>query len=174
MNEFLLGLRRSLTFLGLGSPPVPDLLDVGMPAPAFTLTDENRVAHHLSDYSGRWLALYFYPKDGTIGCVMEARGFRDEIERFRERDVRVVGISVDDADRHRQFIDRHDLPFTLLSDPGGRVAGRYGARVGLLGKVYARRQTFLIDPEGVIRHMWRTVSPRGHAEDVLAVLDALR
>ena len=160
--------------LGLSSPPTPDPLTAGAPAPGFTLTDENKAPHHLSDYVGKWLVLYFYPKDDTPGCVVEARGFRDEIEQFRERDVNIVGISIDDANHHRRFIDRLDLPFTLLSDPEARVAERYGARGGAFGIAYAKRQTFLIDPEGVIRHVWRTVPLNGHARDVIAVLDSLR
>lgn len=160
--------------LGLSTPPAPEDLNVGMPAPGFTLIDENGVPHHLSDYSGQWLVLYFYPKDNTPGCTKEACAFRDEIVPFRERNARVVGISIDDAGHHRRFIDKHDLPFTLLSDPEARVAERYGAHSGMLGVVYARRQTFLIDPEGVIRHIWRTVSSKGHARDVVVVLESFR
>lgn len=160
--------------LGLSTPPGPEILEVGMPAPGFTLTDENRAPRHLSDYVGQWLVLYFYPKDGTPGCVVEACAFRDEIGRFRDRDVRVVGISIDDADNHQKFIGKYRLPFPLLSDPEARVAERYGAHSGMLGLAYAKRQTFLIDPQGIIRHIWRTVPLRGHAEDVLAVLESFR
>ena len=174
MSDFLSGLRQSLTMLGLSTPPTPISLSVGMPAPGFTLTDENRVPHHLSDYSGQWLVLYFYPKDNTPGCIMEACAFRDEIELFRERNARVIGISIDDAENHRRFIDKNNLPFTLLSDPEGRVAERYGAHGGMLGMAYAKRQTFLIDPKGIIRHIWRTVPLRGHAKDIIAVLENLR
>lgn len=160
--------------LGLSTPPTPEVLEAGMPAPGFTLTDENKALHHLSDYYGQWLVLYFYPKDGTPGCTMEACAFRDEIGPFQERNVRVVGVSIDDADNHQKFIDKYSLPFTLLSDPEGRVAERYGAHGRVPGLTYARRQTFLIDPEGVVRHVWRTVPVRGHAQDVIAVLDGFR
>ncbi len=174
MSDFLSGFRRSLTMLGLSTPPTPEVLEVGMPAPGFTLPDENRVPHHLSDYYGQWLVLYFYPKDNTPGCVMEACAFRDEIAPFHERNAKVVGISIDNADNHQKFINKYGLPFTLLSDPEGRVAERYGAHSGLLGISYAKRQTFLIDPESIIRHIWRTVPTKGHAQDVIAVLDSFR
>lgn len=174
MSDFLSGFRRSLTMLGLSTPPTPEALNVGMPAPGFTLTDEDRVPHHLSDYSGQWLVLYFYPKDDTPGCVMEACAFRDDIGLFHERDAQVIGISIDGADNHRKFIEKHSLPFTLLSDPEGRVAERYGAHSGMFGIAYAKRQTFLIDPEGIVRHIWRTVPLHGHAQDVMAVLESLQ
>ena len=174
MNDFLSGLRRSLTMLGLSTPPGPVSLDVGMSAPGFTLPDENRAPHHLSDYFGQWLVLYFYPKDNTPGCTMEACAFRDEIELFRERNARVIGISIDNADSHQKFIGRYSLPFPLLSDPEARVAERYGAHSGMLGVAYAKRQTFLIDPEGIIRHIWRTVPLKGHARDIIAVLESFQ
>lgn len=174
MSDFLSGFRRSLAMLGLSTPPSPVSLDVGMPAPGFTLTDENKAPHHLSDYFGQWLVLYFYPKDHTPGCTAEACAFRDDIELFHERNAKVAGISIDNADNRQKFIDKYSLPFTLLSDPEGRVAERYGAHSGMLGMSYAKRQTFLIDPEGIIRHIWRTVPVRGHAQDVIAVLDGFR
>ena len=173
MSDVLSGLRRSLTLLGLSTPPGPEALDVGMPAPGFTLVDENRVPRHLSDYVGQWLVLYFYPKDGTPGCVMEACAFRDEIGQFRDRGIQVIGISIDGAEDHQKFIEKYRLPFPLLSDPEGRVVERYGARSVIPGLAFAKRQTFLIDPEGIIRHIWRTVPLRGHAEDILSVLDRL-
>ena len=106
MSDFLSGFRRSLTMLGLSTPPTPEFLEAGMPAPGFTLMDENRVPHHLSDYYGQWLVLYFYPKDNTPGCVMEACAFRDEIAPFHERNAKVVGISIDNADNHQKFIEQ--------------------------------------------------------------------
>ena len=160
--------------LGLSTPMAAEPLEVGMPAPGFTLPDADGVLHQLSDYSGQWLVLYFYPKDNTPGCTMQACAFRDKIKLFHELDARVVGISIDNADSHRAFIDKYDLPFTLLSDPEGRVAERYGARGGMLGVVFTKRQTFLIDSEGITRHIWRTVPAHGHAQEVVTALEGFR
>ena len=145
-----------------------------MPAPAFTLPDQDKVFHGLSDYPGKWLVLYFYPKDGTFGCTKEACDFRDSVEPLRERGAEVVGISADSVESHRKFIARYGLPFTLLSDPEGRVAERYDAKGKMFGKVLAIRQTFLIDPDGIVRHIWRTVPIRGHSQDIRAVLEDLQ
>ena len=174
MDDFRSRFGRSLLMLGLCTPLAAESLEVGMPAPGFTLTDADRVPHHLSDYSGQWLVLYFYPKDDTPGCTTEACAFRDEIMLIHKLGAQVVGVSVDDADSHREFTDKYSLPFPLLSDPEGRVADRYGARGGLLGMVFAKRQTFLIDPEGIVRHLWRTVSPDKHAREVITVLEGFQ
>ena len=156
--------------LGLCAPPILDSPEVGQPAPDFKLVDVRGAKWRLQDFAGRWLVVYFYPKDDTPGCTREACGFRDASEEFSKQGVQVIGISVDGASRHRRFIAGHGLPFLLLSDPGAKVAGRYGAHGRLLGWRYAKRWTFLIDPEGIIRHIWRKVDTHRHARQVLDVL----
>ncbi len=167
-------LRRGLLMMGLCAPLYADVLSAGMPAPGFALRDAAGKSHRLENYAGRWLVLYFYPKNDTPGCTAEACAFRDELTLIHELDARVVGISVDDAASHQKFSDKYDLPFTLLSDPEGRVAERYGARGSLLGYTYAKRYTFLIDPAGTIRHIWHDVQPKQHARNVIAVLRDLQ
>lgn len=163
-----------LMVLGLCAPLVAETLEVGMPAPDFALPDAHGVRHRLEDYSGQWLVLYFYPKDDTPGCTTEACAFRDELELIHKLDARVVGVSVDDAESHRAFMEKYDLPFPLLSDPEGRVAERYGAQGKWLGIVIAKRHTFLIGPDGAIRHIWREVRPESHAREVVAILESHR
>lgn len=167
-------LQRTVLMMGLCGPLSADALDVGMPAPGFALRDAHGKPHRLENYAGRWLVLYFYPKNDTPGCTAEACAFRDELTLIHELNARVVGISVDDAASHRKFADKYDLPFTLLSDPEGRVAERYGALGSMLGYTYAKRRTFLIDPEGVVRHIWHDVQPKQHAQNVIAVLRDLQ
>ena len=163
-------LRNALLMLGLCSPLAAESLGPGSPAPDFRLHDADGAERALADFRGKWLVLYFYPKDDTPGCTTEACAFRDELEIIHKLDAQVVGVSVDDAESHRAFIAKYGLPFPLLSDPDGEVAARYGARGGLLGFVFARRHTFLIDPDGVIRRIWREVRPRDHAQEVIAAL----
>ena len=160
--------------LGLSVPPTFDPPEEGQPAPDFRLLDARGSERQLREFAGRWLVLYFYPKDDTPGCTREACSFRDGMDEFLRREVHVIGISADAPSQHQQFIGRHGLPFPLLSDPRAVVAGRYGARGGLPGIRFAKRQTFLIDPEGIIRHVWRKVNWNGHAKQVLNMLDSLR
>jgi peroxiredoxin Q/BCP len=143
----------------------------GEPAPDFALGDGNGAIHRLEDYRGRWLVLYFYPKDNTPGCTREACEFRDGMEALDRAQAAVVGISLDPPRRHLAFAAQYGLPFTLLSDPRGRVAASYGSLVSLGIVRFARRRTFIIDPEGRVARVFRQVSPRNHAD---AVIEALR
>ncbi len=171
MPETVSWLRRSLLMLGLCAPLTVEAVEPGMPAPLFTLNDAYGNTHQLSDHLGQWLVLYFYPKNDTPGCTTEACEFRDELKIIHQMNANVIGISVDDPESHRAFIDKYGLPFLLLSDPGGEVAARYDAQGSMLGFVYAKRRTFLIDPQGVIQHVWTDVKPSGHAREVIAILE---
>jgi peroxiredoxin Q/BCP len=122
------------------------------------------------DFSGRWLVLYFYPKDFTSGCTIEARGFQNTLERFHALDAEVVGISADDTEAHLSFCGSEGLAYPLLSDPGGRVSRRYGSWLA----PFSARHTFLIDPDGVLRERWLAVRPSGHSREVLEVLEWLQ
>lgn len=145
----------------------------GEPAPDFVLGDGNGAIHRLEDYRGRWLVLYFYPKDHTPGCTREACEFRDGMEALDRARAAVVGISLDPPERHLAFAAQYGLPFTLLSDPGGRVAASYGSLMSLGIVRFARRHTFIIDPEGRVARVFRQVSPRNHADEVIEALREL-
>jgi peroxiredoxin Q/BCP len=148
-------------------------LAVGDPAPDFSLRDQHGERHRLEDYRGRWLVLYFYPKDDTPGCTTEACEFRDDIYLLKQMRVSVVGVSLDDVKSHREFAEKYHLPFTLLSDAGGEVARRYGALTSLGFIKFARRHTFIIDPAGKIVKIYRSVNPGRHSDEVIADLRAL-
>jgi len=151
---------------------------VGDLAPEVALPDETGTTHRLSGQRGRWMILYFYPKDDTPGCTVEACEFRDHIELVHGRDADVWGISPQGTASKRAFREKFGLPFTLLADESHEVAEAYGSWVEKqnYGKTYwgTARTTFLVDPDGRIARVWPKVKPEGHAEDVLAALDELR
>ncbi len=145
----------------------------GEPAPDFALADAGGGERRLADYRGAWLVLYFYPRDDTPGCTVEACALRDAWAEFAARDVAVLGLSLDPPGRHARFAAKHGLPFPLLSDPGGRVARRYAALLDLGVVRFARRHSYLIDPAGRVARRFAPVSPRRHARDILAALDEI-
>lgn len=124
----------------------------------------------LEDFAGEWLVLYFYPRDFTSGCTLEARGFQQALPQFRARSARVVGVSADGPDDHAAFCSSEGLVYPLLSDPGGRVSRQYGSWMA----PFSLRHTFLIDPQGIVRARWTGVRPAGHAAEVLATLEQLQ
>ncbi|WP_105318250.1 thioredoxin-dependent thiol peroxidase [Thermus tenuipuniceus] len=153
-------------------------MEPGTAAPDFALPDQEGRIHRLSDYRGKWVVLYFYPKDDTPGCTKEACGFRDRMGDLQELGAVVLGVSADDVQSHKRFAEKYALNFPLLADPERGVILAYGAwgKKNLYGKEYegVLRQTFLIDPEGRIAKVWRKVSPEDHAEEVAEALRALR
>ncbi len=149
-------------------------LAAGDVAPEFTLGDQNGKIHSLSDYRGRWLVLYFYPKDDTPGCTTEACRFRDEYKVYLQRGVDVLGVSIDSRESHEHFARKYELPFTLLADTDGAVAKQYGAYWSFWPLRFARRYTFLIDPEGRIARAYYKVSPKQHSTQVLSDLETLQ
>jgi peroxiredoxin Q/BCP len=147
------------------------LIQAGQPAPDFTLEAPDGRTVHLADYRGnKNVVLFFYPKDETLGCTVEACTFRDSYEEFASAGAEVIGISADDGESHKRFAGRHRLPMLLLSDPDGRVRAAYGVRNGLL----PGRVTFLIDKDGVVRHVTDSMLRfRKHVSESLAHLRAL-
>ncbi len=145
----------------------------GDAAPAFELRDQNGDTHLLSDYAGRWLVLYFYPKDDTPGCTAEACEFRDDVFQFRKMQVSLLGVSLDDTDSHRAFAEKYQLPFPLLSDTGGAVAEAYGSLFSLGPLKFANRHRFIVDPQGRLAKVYRDVNPKTHSDRVIADLKAL-
>jgi peroxiredoxin Q/BCP len=173
----------SVSALGLLAFP-PQALSIGsvlpelnQPAPAFQLdgvvpgegADAGTAvaaSRSLSDFAGQWLVLYFYPRDFTGGCTIEARGFQKDLEAFHQAGAQVVGVSADDPDSHAEFCGSESLAFPLLSDPAGTVSKRYGSWIA----PFSQRHTFLIDPQGLLRSSWVAVRPNGHSQEVLATL----
>jgi thioredoxin-dependent peroxiredoxin len=157
------------------SADVPAPPAVGMMAPAFRLQDQAGAWHNSSDYRGKWLVLYFYPKDDTPGCTTQACEFRDNLFAFNKLDAVVVGISVDDVASHKQFAEEHSLPFTLLADSTKETAQAYGVLRSVLGLMeIASRETFIIDPEGRVAKHYAAVDPKGHSQTVLKDLRLLQ
>lgn len=152
-------------------------LKVGDKAPAFSLKNTEGKTVKLSDYKGKKVVLYFYPKDNTPGCTKEACGFRDDFAQLKKRGVEVVGVSGDDQNSHQKFTEKFSLPFTLLSDPTHEMMEKYGAwgEKNLYGKksMGVLRTTYIIDEEGKIAHMFKKVKTDTHSQDVLKVIDQL-
>ncbi|MBW4691328.1 MAG: thioredoxin-dependent thiol peroxidase [Lyngbya sp. HA4199-MV5] len=149
-------------------------LNVGDPAPLFSLPDSDGKLVNLVDLKGRRVVLYFYPRDNTPGCTKEACNFRDAYAQFQAKDVIILGVSTDDAKSHNKFATKFELPFPLLIDEGGQVAATYES-YGLkkfMGKEYMgiSRNTFVIAPDGTIEKIYKKVKPESHAEEILAAL----
>ena len=146
---------------------------VGSVAPGFELMDQNSEMHTLDSYRGKWLAMYFYPRDDTPGCTTEACSFRDNIFAFQAIGANVVGISVDDVKSHKKFSDKYKLPFTILADESGETSKAYGVLRDFKLMKIASRQSFIIGPDGKIAKHYEKVDPDTHTQEVLADLKEL-
>ncbi len=151
---------------------------VGKPVPTFSLLDDHGDAVTSKDLEGSWTVLYAYPKDNTPGCTTEACDFRDNWARVKAAGAKVYGLSKDSVKSHQGFIAKQELPFRLLSDPEAvvlKALGAFGAKV-MYGKEVEGiiRSTFLVDPKGIVRHVWPKVSVKGHVQEVLAILEELQ
>jgi peroxiredoxin Q/BCP len=144
-------------------------------APAFSLPGSDEVAHSLSDYKGKWVVLYFYPKDDTPGCTTEACSLRDARDDIAALGAEIIGISKDDPSSHEKFKAKHSINFTLLSDKDGDVIESYGAwGPKMFGKVGILRKTFVIDPDGMVQKVYGRVTPEGHGEQIITELKKLQ
>ena len=152
------------------------MIEEGKPAPDFELQSDRGETVRLSDFRGKPVVLYFYPKDDTPGCTTEACGFRDAHDMYRERGIEILGVSPDDVASHEKFKSKYELPFTLLADPDHRTAESYGvwSERKFAGKKFMgiNRSTFLIDEEGNVARAMLGIKPAGHALDVLEKLPA--
>lgn len=146
----------------------------GEPAPGFELRDQNGNLQSLEDYRDQWVTLYFYPKDQTPGCTTEACEFRDNIFAFRKLHCQILGVSLDDAASHKEFAEMHGLPFPLLADTTGSTADAYGVKTTIFGLTVAKRQTFLIDPQGFVAKHYEQVDPESHSQQILSDLAELQ
>ena len=147
--------------------PMPE---VGQTAPTFTLPNQEGTPVSLDSYKGKWVVLYFYPKDMTTGCTIEAHNFQRDLDKYKALNAVILGVSVDTVDSHKQFCTKDSLSFTLLADPDKKVVEQYGS-LGSFGPMQiAMRNTFLIDPDGKIVKVWTKVNPTVHSADVLATI----
>src|SRR5215813_13445157 len=148
--------------------------EVGKPAPDFSLTTADGSQVSLKDYRGKWVVLYFYPKDFTSGCTMEARNFQRDLTKYEESGAVILGVSVDTAQSHKDFCTKEGLNFKLLAYPDARVSTEYGSIMDYKGSKLAARNTFIINPDGDIAKVYTGVKPAEHSEDVLKDLAALK
>ncbi len=146
----------------------------GATAPVFTLPNQEGAQVSLDQFKGKWVVLYFYPKDFTSGCTVEAHNFQRDIDKYTQKNAVIVGVSVDNVVSHKGFCTKEGLNFKLLADPDHAVVEKYGSVMVYNGMTLAARNTFLIDPTGVIRKVYLKVSPQGHSDEVLAELDQLQ
>jgi thioredoxin-dependent peroxiredoxin len=154
---------------GSGTMPTP-----GSAAPSFTLLSQEGSPISLKDYRGKWVVLYFYPKDQTPGCTREAHNFEVDQPKYAGRNAVVLGVSVDSVESHKKFCSKEGLNFKLLADTDGKVTKAYGSLTSLGIVKFAARHTFLIDPDGKIAKVYPGVDPNRHNEEVLAALDQLQ
>src|SRR5438034_4015702 len=148
--------------------------EVGKPAPDFSLTTGNGSQVSLKDYRGKWVVLYFYPKDFTSGCTMEARNFQRDLVKYGDAGAVILGVSVDTAQSHKDFCAKEGLNFKLLADPNAKVSTEYGSVMDYKGQKLAARNTFIINPNGDIAKVYTGVKPADHSEQVLKDLAELK
>jgi peroxiredoxin Q/BCP len=147
---------------------------VGTPAPDFTLDSQEGAPVSLRDFRGKWVVLYFYPKDFTSGCTLEAHNFQRDLAQYEKKNAVILGVSVQSADSHKQFCAKEGLNFKLLADTNHEVSSAYGSVINLAVTKFSARHTFLINPEGVIVKVFPDVKPASHSEEVLAELARLQ
>jgi peroxiredoxin Q/BCP len=154
------------------------MITINQAAPDFSLPDQDGKTHRLSDHRGKWVLVYFYPKDGTSGCTKEACSIRDSFPEFKKLNLTIFGVSVDSVESHEEFSKKYSLPFTILSDSSHEVVKAYGvwAKKQYMGKEYEGtvRTSFLINPEGVVVKVYQNVNPDIHAEEVLKDVTTLQ
>ena len=147
---------------------------VGTPAPDFTLNSQESKAVSLHDFKGKWVVLYFYPKDFTSGCTVEAHNFQRDLPQYEQKNAVIIGVSVQDEDSHQKFCTKEGLSFKLLADTKQEVSSEYDSVMTYNGAKFSARHTFLIDPQGKVQKVWLEVKPDKHSEEVLATLSQLQ
>jgi peroxiredoxin Q/BCP len=168
---FLAMMFAAVITLQADAPAIPA---EGSAAPTFALPSQDGTPISLDQFHGKWVVLYFYPKDFTSGCTLEAHNFQRDLEKYQQKNAVIVGVSVDAVDSHKSFCTKEGLNFKLLSDTQHTVVAKYGSLSNYQGTDYAARNTFLIDPTGVIRKVYVKVKPAGHSDEVLADLATLQ
>ena len=153
---------------------VNELPAVGAAAPSFNLTSNEGKQVSLNDFKGKWVVLYFYPKDFTQGCTIEARNFQRDLSKYQAANAVILGVSVDTADSHKEFCAKEGLNFKLLSDTDAKVSTEYGSIMEYQGNKLSARNTFIIDPQGKVAKVFEKVKVAAHSEEVLAALADLQ
>jgi thioredoxin-dependent peroxiredoxin len=153
---------------------VNELPAVGAAAPVFNLTSNEGKQVSLNDFKGKWVVLYFYPKDMTPGCTIEARNFQRDLAKYEAANAVILGVSVDNTDSHKEFCAKEGLNFRLLSDTDAKVSTQYGSIMEYQGNKLSARNTFIIDPQGKIAKVYEKVNVKAHSEEVLAALATLQ
>ena len=153
---------------------VNELPAVGAAAPGFNLTTNEGKQVNLNDFKGKWVVLYFYPKDFTQGCTIEARNFQRDIAKYEAVNAVILGVSVDTAESHKEFCAKEGLNFKLLADTDAKVSEQYGSIMEYNGAKLSARNTFIIDPQGKVAKVFEKVKPGGHSDEVLAALASLQ
>jgi thioredoxin-dependent peroxiredoxin len=175
MNKIFLSIVIGLTTLAyVNAAETQTHPEIGKPAPDFSLTTGDGSQVSLKDFKGKWVVLYFYPKDFTSGCTMEARNFQRDLARYNEADAVILGVSVDTAQSHKDFCAKEGLNFKLLADPDAKVSTEYGSVMDYKGSKLAARNTFIINPKGEIAKVYTGVKPVEHSEQVLKDLAELK
>jgi peroxiredoxin Q/BCP len=175
MRKYVLVIVLSVVALfALRSVSATEMPAVGSAAPSFKLTTNEGSQASLSDFKGKWVVLYFYPKDFTGGCTLEAHNFQRDLDKYTAANAVILGVSVDTADSHKQFCAKEGLNFKLLSDADAKVSETYGSVMEYNGSKLSARNTFIIDPKGNIAKVFVKVSPGGHSDEVLAALAMLQ
>jgi peroxiredoxin Q/BCP len=147
---------------------------VGALAPDFSLASNEGAQASLKEYRGKWVVLYFYPKDFTSGCTLEAQNFQRDLAKYEQANAVILGVSVDSAESHKSFCAKEGLSFKLLSDPDAKASTAYGSLMDYNGMKLSARNTFIINPEGKISQVFTSVKPSGHSEEVLSALASLQ
>ncbi|HEY7783754.1 MAG TPA: peroxiredoxin [Pyrinomonadaceae bacterium] len=147
---------------------------VGTAAPEFSLTTNEGNQASLADFKGKWVVLYFYPKDFTSGCTLQAKNFQRDLEKYQKINAVILGVSVDNAESHKNFCAKEGLTFKLLSDTDAKVSEQYGSIMEYQGHKLSARNTFIIDPKGKVAKVFVKVSVGGHSDEVLAALAELQ
>ena len=168
----IIDMRKTLSLFLLATMIFAAAPQIGQIAPDFTLPSQDGSKVSLHDFRGKWVVLYFYPKDGTSGCTLEAHNFQRDIAKYQQLNAEILGVSVDTPDSHKDFCAKQDLHFKLLADTEKKVSEAYDSLMMIIH--YSSRNTFLIDPTGKIAKVWTGVSPAHHSDEVLAALAALK
>jgi peroxiredoxin Q/BCP len=167
----IVGFATLALMQGADTPTQPA---AGTAAPDFSLATSDGSQVSLKDYKGKWVVLYFYPKDFTSGCTIEAKSFQRDLDQYTKTGAVILGVSVDNAQSHKEFCAKEGLNFKLLADPDGKVSAQYGSTMQYQGATMAARNTFLINPEGKIAKVYTSVKPAEHSDQVLKDLAELR
>ena len=168
----ILSIVTTLCLLLINGESISEI-NTGQVAPNFNLQDQNGEWHTLDNYKGKWVVLFFYPKDQTPGCTTEACNFRDNIFEFKKLNAQILGVSVDDVESHQAFSEKYSLPYPILADVNKECATEYGVLGKFMMMTIAKRQSFLINPEGSIVKHYKKVDPDTHTKEVIVDLKQL-